>query len=70
MRAIICVAALLLVCLDVKVTGMYDCTKKQLEHCDANPGINITKSERSYYLEIIRIFFNNQCIYMSEILDR
>ena len=65
-RAIIRVAALLLICLDVKVTGKHHCTKNQLEHCDANPGINITKSEHYYYLKII---FNNQCTYMSEILD-
>ena len=65
-RAIICVTALLLVCLDVKVTGMHRCTKYQLEHCDANHGINITKNEHHYYLKII---FNNQCTYMSEVLD-
>ena len=61
MRAIICIAALLLVCLKVKVVDtMYKCSRNQLVDCDNNNRLNIAKSNHFYYLSI-PMCSNEQC---------
>ena len=63
MRAIICIAALLLVCLKVKVVDtMYKCSKNQprLVDCDNSTRLDITKNDDFYYLSI-PMSSNDQC---------
>ena len=64
MRATLCLAAMLLVCLEEKVNGLghhkHKCTTNQLVECDINPRFNITKKNEHYYL-IIWLCSNDQC---------
>ena len=66
----LCLAAMLLVCLEVKVIGGHECTMDRLVECDINPRLNITKSKHYYYLFIL-MCSNQPCSYtdVPEILN-
>ena len=74
MRATLCLAAMLLVCLEDKVIGSRGhknectCTTNQLVECDINPRFSITKKNEHYYLTIwLRLCSNDQCLDVPQI---
>ena len=63
-RATLCLAAMLLVCLVDKVNGLWhhrhECTTNRLVERDINPRFNITKGNDYYYLTILWLCSNDQ----------
>ena len=70
-RAIVCLTAMLLVCLEVKVTGKHECNPMNpLVECGINPRLRLHKS-KNYYCLTILVCSNHQCNYtdVPEILN-